>query len=431
MSQNNDVPVSVTPVPKYKFKKQEIIGISLIGLLQSSSISFTLKPLNSKSKILRIIWLVFILAALIVSIYYFVLNILDFLKYDTITSINQVYESKAEFPTVSFCSAFQNDTSFDISILKLNFNSLSLTNQSNQWKDYFEAFNDTYYNQCYRFNSGKTLTNDSKPILFSILKGPYYGLQLDFYFQTKNPDYGQLAIFIHNRTMPPPSLYSYADTISAGTSYFFAMDRTLNVKLPQPYNNCFKDISQFPLNKTLIDYMEKRNRKYSQDDCLYLCGNLIFNEQNNCGCSFVSLDDFNPKCNATGYILNECSILQTIYSKDQYEMCADYCPLECESYSLESNQRVQPIILVNDTLSSDFMYPEFKTFTNFSRNFYSINVYYSKLKYTYISQSPKLELFGLISNLGGLFSLFLGFSFVSLMDLFEIIFFYLRLVCSN
>jgi len=68
------------------------------------------------------------------------------------------------------------------------------------------------------------------------------------------------------------------------------------------------------------------------------------------------------------------------------------------------------------------MYLEFETNTNFSRNFYSINVYYNNLKYTYISQSPKLELFGLISNLGGLFSLFLGLSFVSLIDVFHIIF---------
>ena len=127
--------------------------------------------------------------------------------------------------------------------------------------------------------------------------------------------------------------------------------------------------------------MGKRNRKYSQVGCIYLCQNFIFNEQYKCGCNYFNLDDFYSTCNSTSIIKNDCQI---------------------------------------------------KEFSRlFLRNFYSINVYYSKLKYTYISQSPKLELFGLISNLGGLFSLFLGFSFVSLMDLFEIIFFYLRLVCSN
>jgi hypothetical protein len=36
------------------------------------------------------------------------------------------------------------------------------------------------------------------------------------------------------------------------------------------------------------------------------------------------------------------------------------------------------------------------------------NVFFENLDYTLISQKPKLEMFELISNIGGLFGLFLG-----------------------
>jgi hypothetical protein len=38
-----------------------------------------------------------------------------------------------------------------------------------------------------------------------------------------------------------------------------------------------------------------------------------------------------------------------------------------------------------------------------------------------IQQQPKIELFDLISNVGGALGLFLGFSFISLLELFEVL----------
>jgi tetrahydromethanopterin S-methyltransferase subunit F len=63
--------------------------------------------------------------------------------------------------------------------------------------------------------------------------------------------------------------------------------------------------------------------------------------------------------------------------------------------------------------------PEFQTYENVSKTYYLINVYYEDLKYTLISQQPKIELFGLISNLGGILGLFIGFSFISLLEIIE------------
>ena len=51
-----------------------------------------------------------------------------------------------------------------------------------------------------------------------------------------------------------------------------------------------------------------------------------------------------------------------------------------------------------------------------------MRIYYNELKYTLISEEPKTEIFNFISNIGGILGLFLGVSFLSIIEIFEIIF---------
>jgi hypothetical protein len=51
----------------------------------------------------------------------------------------------------------------------------------------------------------------------------------------------------------------------------------------------------------------------------------------------------------------------------------------------------------------------------------TLYIYYDDLRYTSISQQPKMMFFDLISSIGGLFGLFLGASFLSFADLVEVI----------
>jgi len=56
-----------------------------------------------------------------------------------------------------------------------------------------------------------------------------------------------------------------------------------------------------------------------------------------------------------------------------------------------------------------------------SDNITAIYVFYEDLKYTLISQQPKLQFIDLISNIGGSLGLFVGISFISFLELFEIL----------
>ncbi len=80
---------------------------------------------------------------------------------------------------------------------------------------------------------------------------------------------------------------------------------------------------------------------------------------------------------------------------------SDYCPRECDSVSYFVSTR---------SLSNQF-----------SMNSSFIQAYYRTLVYAVISQYPSLSLLDLISFIGGLTGLFLGASFLSFVEIFEMI----------
>ncbi len=72
-------------------------------ILSASSLAYLLSPFRSKRLLIKIIWSLFLLLFFLGSIYYVILNILDYLKYETTTSIQTIYEQESEFPTISIC----------------------------------------------------------------------------------------------------------------------------------------------------------------------------------------------------------------------------------------------------------------------------------------------------------------------------------------
>ncbi len=68
--------------------------------------------------------------------------------------------------------------------------------------------------------------------------------------------------------------------------------------------------------------------------------------------------------------------------------------------------------------------------SNVRESVVSLNVYYNSLSYTLATESPKLDIISLLSNIGGSLGLFMGVSFLSLVEilvlLLDIAFFMLK-----
>jgi tetrahydromethanopterin S-methyltransferase subunit F len=156
---------------------------------------------------------------------------------------------------------------------------------------------------------------------------------------------------------------------------------------------------------------------------------MKYNETNTCGCYLDSFDDkVLMQCyyNTDNLTLKTC--VDTFLDSFNVGLCyLEYFPLECDSFEYDIIFYTEPILSVGNISANiqDILIvkysSDFKTYENVSKTFVSINVYYEDLKYTLISQQPKIELFGLISNLGGILGLFIGFSFISLLEIIEVL----------
>lgn len=63
-----------------------------------------------------------------------------------------------------------------------------------------------------------------------------------------------------------------------------------------------------------------------------------------------------------------------------------------------------------------------KSYSEASKYYLSFNIYYSKLSYQLVEESPYWDTFLLFSNIGGNLGLFVGMSFLSFVEVFELVF---------
>ena len=90
--------------------------------------------------------------------------------------------------------------------------------------------------------------------------------------------------------------------------------------------------------------------------------------------------------------------------KGIYETCFD-CPEECDSIQYDISHSFTKLSTQNEI----------------DKNFVSFAIYYENLQYTTIDQMAQMNVFDLISNIGGNLGLFIGISFLSFAELIELL----------
>ena len=118
--------------------------------------------------------------------------------------------------------------------------------------------------------------------------------------------------------------------------------------------------------------------------------------------------------------------LSDFRKNDQFEKCSQYCPLECDevTYSITPVAKVYPTRgNISDVMfaSFEFNLSNLTTYEQMKKHYVQICVFYKKIGYTLISQEAKTETFNFVSNIGGVLGLFLGISFLSFIEIFEIL----------
>ncbi len=355
----------------------------------------------------KIFWLIFLLISTAMASVYIYRGIMAYYNYEVVTLIKQDYGQPTEFPAITFCSLklyhFENKSLNElIEVASFGYDYGIADNISN----HLELVNTSSIGKCYRFNSGLNLYSESIPI-----KQSTFGGQFDSFSLAINAPDG-LAVWIHNKSSPPTIELGSGDgndpiNILPGFQTNLAIEKIVEQKLEEPYNHCLQNVSMFQRNKTVIDYIKAKGHSYTQIKCLELCFDLDYITRNPCNCTNVTIGNVWSACwlDFESSVINSCTFMskRNFYQQDVKEYCSLYCPLECDSVSFS--------VQINTFKALFFTDPNVAYF----------KIFYRSLKYTLITQKPKMLPFDVISNVGGTLGLFVGLSFVSLFEITEMV----------
>jgi hypothetical protein len=358
--------------------------------------------IKTDRKCLKIMWLVLFLLSSSAGIYLVIESFVNYFSFEVVTSIKVFKEIPTEFPTITFFILKNNRANISLSnlIVECTFN----TFRCKIPKD-IRINKDNDGNISYTFKSQLSYQGGFLNSLQIILN--LANISFD---QTNELD--GLRVIIHNKTDDPNYYNGYSDNgfnIAPGFFYEISVKRIFSYKLGLPYNNCLKDVKSIDsFDSDLYRYMIKStNYSYRQTDCLNYCaGRELYNYLNitNKIDRWESIVAEYPKYGET---------MQMVYldmlKKGIYETCSN-CPEECDSIKYET---------LHSITKFSTQYELFKMLQ--IENFVYFTVYYESLQYTVIDQIAQMNVFDLISNIGGNLGLFIGISFLSFAELIELL----------
>lgn len=370
-------------------------------LLVSTTAHGIPKIVQSKNIIIKLMWIICTILSICACAYFLFKSLTNYFNYEVVTNINIYREEKSDFPTVSFCIESPKENILDKILFDCRFNQLKCS--SSDFEFYLsELTNET----CYRFNSGKDKDNQIIPIKKTSRTDMKTGLNLFiFHDHFYNEEFYKASLFIHNSSSHFTRDQSYniesGIILPAGLS-LVTINRVFSEQLSSPYNECIKQNSNI-FKSEHYHYFIEQNMTYLQKDCIDICVEEFMGKS--CNCTGESCFNNTESEECINSIYNEFQVDNISIPKS----CYLDCPLECDTinYNIQSNYVGVPPdeFIANELIKNS---NETVTIEEVKKNGIFISVYYSSLDYTLIKQIPKTELFDIVSNVGGMFGLFIG-----------------------
>ncbi|CAF0914684.1 unnamed protein product [Brachionus calyciflorus] len=291
-----------------------------------------------------------------------------------------------------------------------------------------------YFGNCFTFNSGKNLTGHSIPVLNSKRPGMVNGLKLKLFigapeYQPCWEDrYGALIV-VHNRTVPP--LYVEEGLfIQAGSETNFILNKVTINKLPSPYSNCVANVSY----RNEFDSESYRSAfdlsgSYRQKWCILNCSYFKATQDNILLCSSFNFTSSFERSKSLNNLENLANY---------YDVCFPECPIECDysyfnifkSVSSFPSYSYSQFLLANRSFRLRYPYENVRL-EQVRNSVVSFNAYFDSSNYQKIDEIPESNFESLLGTLGGQLGVFLGVSFLSFAEIFEILFEILLIFMNN
>jgi hypothetical protein len=289
------------------------------------------------------------------------------------------------------------------------------------------------YGNCHIFNSRRPLNATSYNISSlrkSSKTGKINGLSVGLFVGIPKSSYTfdvnlGAHLFIQNQSVPLSLFFDGLD-ISTSAETNIHLRRIFTNKLGKPYSNCIDQDDSF--DSKFFNLIKSSGFTYRQMDCFDLCfQDYLINE---CKCYDPGFDNlgYNVTCRNPFQIQCEFAAFDKFTNKESVERCQPLCPLECKSYDFvyttsfsqfpshnyaENLLKIQSIRELYDNRTNI-------TIDELKYSLLYFNVFYEDFKITVIDELPKMLIEDLFSNIGGNLGLFLGISFLSFIEIFEL-----------
>lgn len=383
----------------YSFTYSYLVLIQINGNPENSEISpipshgYHSGVIGQKSFASRALWRFCILILFIICSYFATQHIQVWLENKVVTFTSPVDTDKLTFPSVTLClSKFsQNDGMVSQQLDSSVFLACYFDNMSTLIKCNLEDFVPlklpaVSFVNCYRYNFGLDKDGKGKQLLELNNTGIFTGLVLQL-----NIPKNSIASVVLTGNFDRPSYKDMFYYITPRRKTIMRIEEVREHKLPEPYNPCYADLTSHESH--FVQEILRRNITYRRVTCYDLCYESHTERLSSASMKFKSA--FKKFKASYEFIVNACK---------------DLCPLECDSVRFEVFQQ-QMVIPEN-------FYLYYKKLHNLSDatscdQLASLHINYNELKFTQVTQTPKVGFFGLVSNIGGLFSLFLEFSLLS------------------
>lgn len=343
----------------------------------------------------RLLWFVVFLISFAGCSYTIHNSLVDYFNFDMITIAKSIRSTNLIFPAVTVCR--DNDVTLqDITVCNFNREN-SNTIDCRGLLDKMEVASKLEAKQtydCFRFNSN---LNDS--LLKSVAGvGRENGLEIRMkkYSGIGSP---RAKVYVTDNHL---NEYSGLNPIVVAANYETEIQVTKNVakEMPKPYNDC----------------QENEKASYRKLNCIAACNQEQVNSRYNCSLRGYYENKTFQRCTRSDLhtlFLHECSV-----------KCSQECVLT--TYSTQETRDLRTTYMTVSLGRGKTIEIPVHNITD-----YVIKIYYASLDYIELSQVPKTSQSDLVSSIGGTLGLFLGASFLSFIEFFELLTEIIFFCCLN
>jgi hypothetical protein len=473
--------------------KKEILKLLTLKL-ESSSFILLPNIQKSKYVLSSLVWLILSLVSFGWCAWFMSRSIIDYFSYDVISKTEFKYETSLLFPVITICNLNQFNTEYSREFLSKVFNSsypnmdyelyandyvnqittqnISLKYQFGKRLDEtiikckfgiyncnlnedFELFYDDHYGNCYRFNSGKNMNGKTVERRYANAFMSYLEMVLWIGPNQNNYDMfseeNGMVVFMNNNTAD--LVLGNGVTISPSYSTRISLDKINVMKKPQPYSNCVDNLNKIDSYDSLIfkKVIEKYpNYTYTYMVCFFHCLQKTFGQFCDCQTKnskfiyyetmrFCFMNDtqiyedkvcmeqyLNNFLTNSKYYLNQCDCpIECNYDFYRYSISTSEFPTRQYSAYLAKNSLIKSNLkqLNSDNVSLD-------DFDQIRKSVAKIVIYYGDMTQTFITEYAKTQIADLVACVGGILGLFMGISFLSFIEIFDLLIQFIY-ICIN